>query len=192
MAHAELVAAPHHHEVVYYATNRELGAVVGRYVAAGLSEDETVLLIATEAHLAVIDGALSEMGVNVSRARAAGAVVALDAAETLASFMVDGSPDPDRFISTIGGLLDATRAGRSAIRAFGEMVALLWQEDNVSGAIALESLWNNLAECHEFSLLCAYPSVALDTSELGDLNDVCRLHSAVRPSGSYALAAYEH
>jgi anti-sigma regulatory factor (Ser/Thr protein kinase) len=186
LALAELGAAPRQHEVLYYDTNRDLGAVVAGYVAAGLSDDETVLLIATRAHLAAIEAVLTDAGVDVPRARAAGAYLALDAAETLASFMVDGSPDSDRFMSAIGGLLDRARAGGTAVRAFGEMVALLWEQGDVSGAVAVESLWNDLAARQRFSLLCAYPSTALDSSELSDLNDVCRLHTAVRPLESYA------
>ena len=81
--------------------------------------------------------------------------------------MVDGSPDADRFMKVIGGMLDSTRRVGADIRAFGEMVALLWHQDNVTGAIALESLWNDLADRQQFSLLCAYPTTALDHGRTG-------------------------
>jgi two-component system NtrC family sensor kinase len=37
------------------------------------------------------------------------------------------------------------------------MVALLWEAGNIDAALRLETLWNNLATMHTFSLLCAYP-----------------------------------
>jgi hypothetical protein len=49
------------------------------------------------------------------------------------------------------------REAGSAVRAFGEEVALLWSQGNVPGAIALESLWNDVVDHQRFSLLCAYP-----------------------------------
>ena len=84
-----------------------------------------------------------------------------------------------------GGVLDEPRQAGSEVRAFGEMVALLWHQGNVAGAIALESLWNDLAQQQRFSLLCAYPTTGLTAAELGDVNEVCRLHSVVHPPSSY-------
>ena len=84
-----------------------------------------------------------------------------------------------------GGVLDEARQAGSEVRAFGEMVALLWHQGNVAGAIALESLWNDLAEQQRFSLLCAYPTTGLTAAELGDVNEVCRQHSVVHPPSSY-------
>jgi anti-sigma regulatory factor (Ser/Thr protein kinase) len=185
LTHTELVTTPQHHEVFFYDVDGELVAAVTRYVAEGLACGEPVIVIATDSHLAAVDAALTAHGTDVSRARSSGAYLALDAAETLDSFMVGGAPDPDRFRTTVGGVLDTAQGGGSEVRAFGEMVALLWDQDNVSGAIALESLWNDLADHQRFSLLCAYPTTALDAAALGEVNEVCQLHSAVRPPSSY-------
>lgn len=189
MAHAELVTVPQHHDVLFYDVDSELVAGVAEFVAAGLSDSESVVVVATTPHLEAIDAALSDHGANGALARATGSYLALDAAETLDSLMVDGSLDADRFTTIAGGMLDAARANGSAVRAFGEMVALLWHQGNVSGAIALESLWNDLAEHQEFSLLCAYPTTALGSAGLGDVNEVCHLHSAVLPPSSYGCGS---
>ena len=69
--------------------------------------------------------------------------------------MRDGTPDPVAFASVIGAALDDL-TGSGPVHAFGEMVALLWDEGNVTAAIELESLWNDLAEHRTFSLYCAY------------------------------------
>jgi hypothetical protein len=41
------------------------------------------------------------------------------------------------------------------VRAFGEMVSLLWRVDTAA-AVRLEELWNNVIEEHELALLCTY------------------------------------
>jgi anti-sigma regulatory factor (Ser/Thr protein kinase) len=187
VAFAGLATTSHAHEVFFYDVDHELVAGVANYVRAGLSDGEPVIVVATRAHLAAIDATLTRHGVDVSLARATGWYLALDAAETLETFLVDGSLDADRFRMVVGGMLDAAPGGGS-VRAFGEMVALLWQEGNVTGAIALESLWNDLATSRQFSLLCAYPTAALGSAELADVNQVCQLHSAVLPPSSYGSA----
>jgi anti-sigma regulatory factor (Ser/Thr protein kinase) len=75
----------------------------------------------------------------------------------------------------------AAEAGRP-LTIYGEMVALLWDADNVGAAMALEELWNSLARDVVFSLLCAYPrSAGGDDGGLDDggLGDLCTLHSGV-------------
>ncbi|MGB8889152.1 MAG: MEDS domain-containing protein [Candidatus Korobacteraceae bacterium] len=84
-----------------------------------------------------------------------------DAQEMLAMFMVDGLPDPDLFMASVGKLLlDAKQAASSkeqGLTVFGEMVALLWEAGNKSGAVALETLWNEVMSERAFHLHCAYP-----------------------------------
>lgn len=178
---ADLATTSHPHEVFFYDLDGELNSAVAEYVGAGLSAGEPVIVVATAAHRAAIEATLSHDGVNVSRARATGRFVALDAAETLDSFMVHGLPEVNRFARVAGAMLDAA----PGLRAFGEMVALLWHQGNVSGAMALETLWNDLAEDRQFSLLCSYPAAVLHSAELRDVNRMSHLHSAVHPPSSY-------
>jgi signal transduction histidine kinase len=104
----------------------------------------------------------------------------------LSTFLVDGMPDPVRFMAVIGGIIAHAAAGGSRIRAFGEMVALLAQEGNHAGAIRLEALWNELQTRYTFALFCAYPMACLGGSTLSDaLVEVCAAHGRVIPSESY-------
>ncbi|MGZ5403535.1 MAG: MEDS domain-containing protein [Nocardioides sp.] len=170
----------------FYDVDTELVDAVASHLHAGLIDGEPVVAIVTAPHLAALDAALSARGLDVSGARATGSYLALDAAETLDSFMVDGTPDVDAFTRVLGGVLDGAPRVGSAVRAFGEMVAMLWHEGNVPGAIALESLWNDLAEHRHFSLLCAYPTTALGSADLSDVHRLCRLHFDVLTPSSYA------
>ena len=179
------ITVPRDHAVNFYDRDDDLlGAVVG-YAAQALRLGERLVVIATGAHRLALDAALADLGLDPYLARSTGRYVACDAAETLASFMVDGRPDAHRFRVSVGGVVAAARADGSTVRAFGEMVALLWDEGNVAAAIELEALWNELAQHQEFSLLCGYPVAALHQAGLGDVSRVCDLHSAVVAPLSY-------
>ena len=82
----------------------------------------------------------------------------LDADETFARFMVGTEPDPARFHATVDELIARACKDRlpCPVRAYGEMVDVLWKRANAEGAIRLEMLWNRVATQAQFSLLCGY------------------------------------
>jgi hypothetical protein len=45
----------------------------------------------------------------------------------------------------------------NGLRAYGEMVGILWQAGRFSAAILLEQFWNDLLRRSCFNLFCAYP-----------------------------------
>jgi uncharacterized protein YoaH (UPF0181 family) len=165
---------PHDHGVYVYSNHDDLVSELAEFVEQGMSDGESVVIVATAQHRAALTHAL-DRAVQLD----AEALVVLDAAETLQKFMVSGAPDPALFDVAIGGLVDeAARDGRR-VRVYGEMVAVLWDNGNVTGALALESLWNDLAATRHFSLMCAYPSSSFDGGSLHAVNSVCELHSDV-------------
>ena len=181
----EAPAPAHSHVVNFYDDESQVSSEIARFVAEGLSHGERVIVVATAPHRALMDEVLLQFGADAARARVAGRLVTLDAAETLATFMVGGAPDPAKFAAHIGSLVDVAAEDGCGVRVFGEMVAVLWGEGNVAGAIQLEGLWNSLAQARPFSLLCAYPTTALEIGVLADANEVCGLHSSVVPPRSY-------
>lgn len=181
----QLRGAAHDHVVQFYAHDAALARTVGEYLAAGLRAGEVVLVIATEPHRAALEAELGRRGVDVLAARADGALAMLDAAGILAQVMVEGHPDRDRFDHVIGSLVrDALDRGRE-VRAFGEMVALLWDQGLIQLAIELEDLWNELGHAVPFGLFCAYPSASVSSADDAEaFEQVCRAHSAVIDSSA--------
>ena len=88
--------------------------------------------------------------------------------------------DPAAFDRVVGGLIMQAGTGGRPVRAYGEMVALLWDDGFVNDAIQLEEMWAELGRTHSFSLFCGYPvgSVTRD-GHLGAFAAVCRLHQEV-------------
>jgi PAS domain S-box-containing protein len=104
--------------------------------------------------------------------------------------MVDGLPDPQRFLEIIGSIIRQAGERRLRVRAFGEMVALLWEEGNQAGAIHLEELWNDLARIHSFSLFCAYPMHGFGNAAHGTpFTEIGTHHTRVIPAESYNALA---
>lgn len=174
------------HFVQFYEADAFLLDSLSGYVGAALTAGDGAVVIATRERREGLEARLEEHGFDVAVASASGQFVSLDAAETLSKFMVDGSPEPRRFAEIVGSILVRVADGRGRVRAFGEMVALLWAEGNYAAAISLEELWNNLQHTHSFSLYCAYPMNNFGGEEFAaQLGNVCAGHSRVIPAESY-------
>jgi hypothetical protein len=68
------------------------------------------------------------------------------------------------------------------------MVALLWGAGDVASTIALEDLWNELAEVRAFSLFCGYPIQGSDVRSRAVFKHICGQHGTVVPAESYPSA----
>ncbi len=175
------------HFVQFYEADTSLLNSLCGFIGKGLNSGSGAVVIATKTHRDGLDSRLLGAGINVATESALGNYVSLDAAETLSKFMVDGSPEPKLFADLMGGVIARVGRKRHSVRAFGEMVSLLWQEGNYTGAIRLEELWNDLQKTHSFSLFCAYPINGFCGEKFVDpLTGVCAAHSQVIPAESYA------
>lgn len=175
------------HFVQFYEADGFLLNSLSGFIGQAITSGDAAVVVATQAHRDGLDELLQANGLDVRSAKSRGRYVSLDAAETLSKFMLNGAPEPARFKEVLGGVIAGVTDGRSRIKAFGEMVALLWAEGNYAGAIRLEELWNDLQKAHSFSLFCAYPMNGLSGEKLIEPHgSVCNVHSRVIPAESYA------
>ena len=175
------------HVVQLYEHESHLIECAARFVGSNLGAGDVALVVATTVHREALGDRLAADGFDVSCARRQGRYLALDAGETLATFMRNGWPDADRFSASVGRLLERTTArGRRGVRAFGEMVNVLWDDGEREAAIHLERLWNLLGHRVPFLLLCAYPMTSFaDEANAARMAAVCDAHSTVVPAESY-------
>jgi hypothetical protein len=174
-------AEPPEHLVQLYGEDDQLltGNVV-RYLREGLKRGEGLLVIATPSHREAIVRQLGEEDAGTAAAIGGGRLILLDASETLDRFMVNGEPDWALFKEAVGGRCEAlgARVGERGIRAFGEMVGVLWLKGQHSAAIRLEEFWNRLLEDHAICLYCAYPIDPLGCHlESAKLQALLRVHT---------------
>jgi PAS domain S-box-containing protein len=175
------------HLVQFYEDDGFLVQSLRRFIGSALTGGAAALVIATPEHRAALEVQLARDGHDLAQAGATGRYSALDAAETLSGFCSDNGPDPERFREILGAALQRAASGGRPVRAFGEMVAILWQQHRYDAAIRLEQLWNVLAQEHSLALLCAYPiSGFAGHAHAGLFADICQQHSSIIPGESYA------
>ena len=161
------------HFVQLYEDSAPLAEAVAEYVREGLRNGEAALIIATAEHRAAF----------LEKIPASEALRVLDAEQTLAQLMVNGKPSWSAFRETIGGLIAELRLRYPTVRAYGEMVDVLWQRGEREAAIRLEEYWNELGQLQTFTLFCAYRMDPLDGALYGGpLESVCRVHSHLLPA----------
>jgi PAS domain S-box-containing protein len=179
------------HIVQFYREDRSLIATLAKHLAIALDNGDAALVIATHAHNESLLSELASRGYDLPTLIEQGRYLSFNASELLAQFMVDGMPDATQFSALMGQLItqakSAARCESSCIVAFGEMVAILWAEGKHEAAIKLESLWNDLAATHSFSLRCAYPMTGFsDRAHTENFLRICSHHTAVIPDESFA------
>jgi hypothetical protein len=189
-------ACPTEHAVQVYTELDELAISVGRFLDAGFRADEPAVVIATSGHWETFRAEIERRGWSVDELQAQGLLICRDAEEILGSFMDGDLPSAARFEAAVGGLIDdvSSRFPEKTIRAFGEMVDVLFQRGRESAAIALEELWNRLLETRRCALLCGYELDVFDLDmQTSALPEIVRTHTHPRPVADTArLAAAVH
>jgi signal transduction histidine kinase len=178
----------HHHSVQFYEGEEFLVRSVADFLVAGFDVGEPAVVIATPEHRLGLAEALTARGVDVEWSRRRGMLNEFDAQATLASFMVGAAPDAELFNAQLAPVLEKVRRRRRStkMRAFGEMVNLLWCDRNGEAALALEALWNRLAETQSFSLLCGYSMSRFDdANDASVFSAICAEHTHVVPTERY-------
>lgn len=145
------------HIVQLYWNQLRLIHAVSLFAIQGFERGEALVLVLTPGLRLDLEQRLDREGWDVAHLEETGQLTFLDAEAMLAEFMVDGMPDPKFFARAIGKRIVAVRGdGRwTRIRAFGEMVNLLW-DTNLPATIRLEELWNDLVVKESLTLFCAY------------------------------------
>jgi hypothetical protein len=157
----KLLEQPHprgHFVQLYEADEEALAKNVGYYLWEGLRHGDGVLVIATPEHEELFRRHLERLGANLAEVTGSRQLVFCDAQQTLAQIMAGGEPEWHDFEGVVRAAMRLVRPAenREGLRAYGEMVGILWKARQFAAAIRLEQLWNRLLEQSCFSLYCAY------------------------------------
>jgi len=170
------------HSVHFYDTNKALIDRLCGIVSSGLDIGNAILIVATADHRDQLLDALAINRVDVAAHTNEDRLTLCDAKEMLSRFMVAKVPNPTLFSDCVGKLMNKAKASaiskEHGLVVFGEMVALLWDEGNHEGALALERLWNGVLNERAFHMHCAYPRDLFAQDE-GGMANICDSHSHV-------------
>ena len=174
--------SPCEHVVQIYGDDRVFLDGLEGFIGNGLRGGESAIVIATVTHLHGLEKRMRQNGVDVDRARAENRYVPRLAEDVLEEFMVKDWPDEALFLKSMESLIRQARGdGSRKVRAFGEMVAILWARGNHAATIHLELLWTKVLQAEKFPLFCAYPRDTFSKNATESIVEICRIHSRVAP-----------
>jgi hypothetical protein len=176
--------APTEHVVQIYENDEVFLNLLESFVTNGFIAGDCVVIIATKDHIELLNHRLANTGENVDALMADDLYIPLDAEQTLAEFMVNGWPDAKLFHQTINSIIGRARQKNRHVRAFGEMVAILWANGFSGATVHLENLWNRVCVTEAFCLFCAYPKSGFVQDAASSMHTICCAHSKMI-SGDY-------
>jgi len=169
--------APSDHVVQIYEKDEDLLDLLEDYAVGGIKSNAGIIIIATKAHLELLDVRLQTQGLNINELQADNQYIRLEVHSCLSQIMENGWPNEILLGEFISGITARASQGNRKIRAFGEMVAVLWMKGSRKATIRMEQLWNEFSNTHSISLFCAYPKSALTQSPSSSVMDICCSHS---------------
>jgi hypothetical protein len=174
---AEMSACEHFVQI-YEADDVFMDTLSG-FIGGALLGGDGAVVIATPAHREELERRLARSGIDVASAKLGNQLVSLDAEQTLNQFMINGWPDEEKFGEVVRSILHRAGHDGRRVRAFGEMVALMWAQGYEAATVRLEHLWHQLCQRESFALFCAYPKSGFTENPSDSIARVCAEHSKV-------------
>jgi hypothetical protein len=169
--------APCDHVVQIYENDSIFLDALSGFAMGGFNAGDCVIVIATENHLASLNKRIQVFGEDVNSLIRDDRYIPLNAEKTLSKFIINGWPDEELFMKTVSTLIRKARHNNYKVRAFGEMVALLWAQGHIGATVQLEHLWNKFCEQEAFCLFCAYPKSGFTQDANESIQHICDKHS---------------
>jgi len=172
------------HEAGLYSEDRRLLDDVTQFIGAALKAGNAAIVVATESHRNSLLSRLQAHGLDIASAIEQGRYISLDAADALSTFMVNGMPDPVRFLKLFVNLIataaESAKSEQARVAVFGEGVHLLWAQGNAEAALQVEELGNMIVRTYDVDILCGY-SVGSFQGGIDSpiFRQICAAHSAV-------------
>ncbi len=166
------------HYVQLYQEATQLSDAVCHFIADKLTDQEGIIIVATSLHTDIFCTSLTFRGYDPNELIKKGQLTLLDAHTLLNAFMVNGMPNAQLFLDAVSPIFRKVFSRFSSARVYGEMVNILWKNEEKESAIQLEMLWNALLKDYDFSLLCAYEIDNLNHANYTEALDcICTTHT---------------
>jgi hypothetical protein len=171
--------APCEHIVQVYETDKVFLETLEGFAGTGIINGENVVVVATASNIRQLDERLSAHRFNLDHLRNTKRYTTLEAEEVLSRFMTGNWPDEEKFQAVVTEMIAHVkdRPDRK-VRAFSEMVTLLWQQGLQVATVYLEGLWEQLRATQDFTLYCAYPKHYFKSTPRA-LESICKSHTKV-------------
>lgn len=182
--------SPCEHILQLYEDDEVFFDALTKFVAEGLLAEEAVIVLATGEHLNVLEQRLAAKCIDIQTARLRNQFIVRDADEVLSKLLVNNWPDREVFMEMVTELLTLARGSGRRVRAFGELVAVMWARGLNGATVNLEHLWHELIEKEGFPLFCAYPKSGFTQDCVDSIKEICDAHSQLINGKTTRKAAY--
>ncbi len=162
------------HALHVFRDDAGLATTVATFLAPAFSDRQAVLAIGTRAHVAAIEQRLRTEGRDVDAARRRGQYVSMDAEQMIPRLLRNGLPTQETLDAAVGVHVSRLAREHGGVRAFGELMSLLWRDGKRAAALRLEDLWNDSLGDLPLALVCGYAERALDGKEI---DRIAKLHT---------------
>jgi hypothetical protein len=184
--------APCEHVLQIYDNNEIFINTLAGFVGDGINAGDCTIVLATREHLQSLDTALSAHGINVGSLISEDQYIPIVAEDALALFMINDWPDPALFLKMVTGLFNRASKNNRNVRAFGELVAVLWAQGNNGATVQLEHLWNQFCAQNQMTLFCAYPKSGFTEDAEESIKSICATHSKIISGSKQSLTTLRY
>jgi hypothetical protein len=173
------------HPCHFYSDEAAFASTVAAFLTPAFREGQAIVAFATPAHLEAVEKRLRRDGLDVDGAKARGQYQPNDAQAALEALLVGELPAQERFDALIGSKVERAVHEFGAVRAFGEIVSLLWRDGRRQAALRLEEMWNGAIGLHPLSLLCGYNVRSFTSAhDAAGVTGIISAHTAVLPKSA--------
>jgi hypothetical protein len=169
--------APYEHVVQFYENDEAFLELLFGFVLGGIDSGDCTIVIATPPHLDFLHLKLKTRNLDPADLARRNLFIALDADTSLSEFMVSDWPDEKLFTDFVSLLISKAKLSNQKVRAFGEMVALLWAKGQIDATVRLEYLWNKFCDNKSLALFCAYPQSGFTQDARESIDHICGTHA---------------
>ncbi|SFE63802.1 MEDS: MEthanogen/methylotroph, DcmR Sensory domain [Nitrosomonas sp. Nm166] len=163
--------------------------LVTGYIKDGLLNEEAVIVIAKPALRQILKSKMDALCFDGQFLKDQDQIKFFDAEFLLSNLISDGILEEKVFQEYVAAPIYNAQSNYKKARAFGEMVDILWKQDQHDMAIQLEGFWKNLTSTQELTFLCTYSLDKLDPDSYDNaLEHICKYHSHLAPQeDSYSI-----
>ena len=156
--------------------------LVTRFIKEGLLNGEAIIIIAKPALRKALKLKIDELNFDGHPLQEQNQIRFFDAEFLLSYLTFDGVLEESAFKENIAIPLINPQSSYKKVRAFGEMVDILWKKNQHDLAIQLEGLWESVTSKQELSFLCAYSLDKLEPIAYDHaLEQICKYNSHLIP-----------
>jgi hypothetical protein len=168
------------HPCHFYSDDAAFATTVASFLAPAFREGQAIVAFGTPAHLDAIEKRLKRDGYDIDAAKSRGQYQPNDAQAALEALVVGELPVQDVFDEVIGSRVSQAVREFGGVRAFGEIVSLLWRDGKRQAALRLEEMWNDAIGLHPLSLLCGYNVRSFTSAhDAAGVTGIINAHSSV-------------